>query len=206
MNHEAPFRTALGLGFLAVLVITLYHRVKSWASKEKLDRRQEGPFILATLRPIGLLLWLGVIAYLVNPAWMAWSSVPLPAGVRWSGGAVYALGVGLLAWTLRSLGTNLTDTVVTRREHTLVTSGPYRWVRHPFYDAMALLILAIALVAANWFVLVTGAIVFVLLAVRARTEEAQLLARFGEPYRAYRQRTGRFVPAMRPIDRNARTP
>jgi len=197
MNQETAFRAVLGVGFLAVIAITLYHRLKSWASKEPLDRRQEGLFILATLRPVGLLLWLGVIAYLVDPAWMAWSSLPLPRWSRWTGVAVYAMGIGLLTWTLRGLGTNLTDTVVTRRAHTLVTHGPYRWVRHPFYDAIALLILAIALIAANWFVLATGAIVFVLLALRMRTEEAKLLARFGEPYRAYRQRTGAFVPRFR---------
>lgn len=194
MKQEATFRTVLSVGFLAVLIITLYHRLRSWASKERLDRRQEGLFMLATLRPVGLLLWLGVIAYLVNPAWMAWSSLPLPAWVRWSGVGVYAIGVGLLTWTLRRLGTNLTDTVVTRREHTLVMQGPYRWVRHPFYDAMALLIVAIALIAANWFVLLTGAIVFLLLAVRTQTEEAQLLARFGQEYRTYMENTGRFVP------------
>ena len=197
MNQEATFRLVLGAGFLAVLAITLYHRVKSWAAKEALDRRPEGLFILATLRPVALLLWVGVIAYLVNPVWMAWSSVPLPAWLRWTGVAVYALGVGLLTWTLRSLGTNLTDTVVTRRAHTLVTHGPYRWVRHPFYDAVALLILAMTLIAANWFLLVAGVVVFVLLAARTQTEEALLLARFGEPYRAYRQGTGRFLPKWR---------
>ena len=203
MNQEATFRVVLGAGFLAVLGVTLFHRLKSWASKEVLDRRQEGLFILATLRPVGLLLWLSVIAYLVNPAWMAWASLPLPAWLRWTGVAVFATGLGLLTWTLRDLGTNLTDTVVTRQAHTLVTHGPYRWVRHPFYDAMALLILAIALIAANWFVLVSGAAVFILLAVRSRTEEAKLLARFGEPYAAYRQGTGRFVPKWRPTNRDA---
>lgn len=140
MNQEVTFRAVLGVGFLAVLIVTLYHRLRSWASKEELDRQQEGLFILATLRPVGLLLWLGVIAYMVNPAWMAWSSVSLPAWLRWTGVGLFAIGVGLLTWTLRRLGTNLTDTVVTRRAHTLVTHGPYHWVRHPFYDAMALLI------------------------------------------------------------------
>lgn len=197
MNQETAFRAVLGVGFLAVLLVGLYHRLRSGASKEPLDRRQEGIFVLATLRPIGLLLRLGVITYLVNPAWMAWSSVPLPAWLRWSGVGVFALGVGLLTWTLRRLGTNLTDTVVTRRAHTLVTQGPYRWVRHPFYDAMALLIVAIVLTAANWFVFVTGAAVFLLLAVRAQTEEAHLLARFGDAYRTYSESTGRFVPKPR---------
>jgi protein-S-isoprenylcysteine O-methyltransferase Ste14 len=197
MSQEAPFRAVLGVGFFTVLMIMLHHRLRSWESKEPLDRRQEGLFILATLRPIGLLLWVGVFAYLIDPAWMAWSSVPLPAWLRWCGVGVFAMGVALLVWTLRRLGTNLTDTVVTRQAHTLITQGPYRWVRHPFYDAMALLVVAIALIAANWFILVTGAFVFLLLAVRSQTEEALLSARFGEEYRAYKESTGRFVPRWR---------
>jgi protein-S-isoprenylcysteine O-methyltransferase Ste14 len=197
MEHETVFRIVLAAAFLATVVITGYHRVRSWASKEKLDRREEGLFILLTLRPIGLLLWVGVFAYLINPLWMAWSSLPLPTWLRWSGVGVYAIGLGLLTWTLRELGTNLTDTVVTKRDHTLVTGGPYRWVRHPFYDVMALLLLAMALIAANWFILVGGAVVFLLLAIRSRTEEAHLLKRFGEPYQQYRESTGRFLPRRR---------
>jgi protein-S-isoprenylcysteine O-methyltransferase Ste14 len=194
VDVETTLRLILALGFFAVLGITLHHRRKSWASKDTLDRRKEGVFILATLRPIGFALWAAVLAYLIKPEWMSWSSVRVPMSVRWAGLPFLVLGLLLLVWTLRSLGTNLTDTVVTKRDHTLVTHGPYRWVRHPFYDAMALLLVAIALMAANWFVLAAGAAVFALLALRSRTEEALLLERFGEPYRAYRERTGRFVP------------
>ena len=103
---------------------------------------------------------------------------------------------GLLIWTLRSLGKNLTDTVVTRRAHTLVTSGPYRWVRHPFYDALALAVLANSLAAANWFLFLSGGLLFVLIIVRTRTEEEKLVARFGDAYRAYVEQTGRFLPRL----------
>ena len=150
--------------------------------------------MLATLRPIGLLFWLGIIAYMISPAWMAWSSVPLPAWMRWTGAGGCAIATGLLTWTLHSLGTNLTDTVVTRRAHTLVTHGPYRWVRHPFYDCMALLILAFCLIAANWLLMLTGGVFLLLIPVRTRTEEDKLVARFGDSYREYMERTGRFVP------------
>ena len=203
MNQEALFQTVLVVGILAVVLITLYYRIRSWGSGEKLDRRQEGLFILATLRPVGLILWLGVIAYMVNPAWMAWSSVPLPTWLRWTGVTLCAVAAGLLTWTLRSLGTNLTDTVVTRQAHTLVTHGPYRWVRHPFYDSMALLILANSLMAANWFFLLTGSVVFFLGVVRTRTEEELLLVRFGDAYRTYVKQTGRFVPRSRANRRGA---
>jgi len=194
MTDESPFRVILVIGFVALVLITLYHRVRSWASREKLDRRQEGTFMLFTLRPAGLLLWLAVIAYMVDPAWMAWASMPLPSWLRWLGVGVNAAAIVLLAWTLRSLGTNLTDTVVTRRDHTLVTHGPYRWVRHPFYDSVALVIGASALVAGNWFFLAMGAVVLSLLTFRTNVEEERLLARFGESYRVYMNRTGRFVP------------
>ena len=62
----------------------------------------------------------------------------------------------MLIWTMHTLGKNLTDTVVTRKDHTLVTGGPYRFVRHPFYCATILVVPAISTLAANWFLLLIG--------------------------------------------------
>jgi protein-S-isoprenylcysteine O-methyltransferase Ste14 len=196
MNPDQTFRTILFAFFLVVLPIGVYHRVKSQATREKLDRRQEGLFMLATLRPVGAVLWLGLLAWMINPAWMAWSGMALPVWLRWTGIGLLAAGGLLLLWTFRSLGKNLTDTVVTRRDHTLVVHGPYRWIRHPLYDSAALLIVAMSLLAANWFLLVTGFVVLGLLVARTRTEEENLVARFGDGYRAYMDRTGRFVPRI----------
>ena len=100
----------------------------------------------------------------------------------------------LLTVTFRTLGKNLTDTVVTRAEHVLVTSGPYRWVRHPFYVAFLLAVTANSLVTANWFLALTGGIAFGLMVLRTRTEEENLIERFGEEYLKYMERTGRFFP------------
>ena len=194
MDLDQTFRMMLITGALVMFPIMIYHRLKSQATGETLDRWQEGPFILFTLRPIGLAAMLGLIAYMIDPSWMRWSSVPLPAAVRWAGVGLGVIAGGLLFWTLRSLGTNLTDTVVTRRAHTLVTTGPYRWVRHPFYGAVGLTLLANALAAANWFILLTGGLALVLLVARTRIEEQKLLERFGDSYRVYMGRTGRFLP------------
>jgi protein-S-isoprenylcysteine O-methyltransferase Ste14 len=196
MNQDQTFRAVLIVVFLVVLPIGIYHRLKSQATHEKLDRRQEGLFILATLRPVGIAFWLEIIAWVVDPRWMAWSSVSLPAWLRWTGVGLIAIACGLLVWTFLCLGKNLTDTVVTRQTHTLVIHGPYRWVRHPFYDSAALLALALSLITANWFFFVTGAALFCLLIIRTRTEEENLVARFGDSYRAYMERTGRFLPRI----------
>ena len=120
----------------------------------------------------------------------------VPPWVRWVGVGIGAVAMTLLVWTLRNLGKNLTDTVVTRREHTLVMKGPYRFVRHPFYDAVALAVVANALVAANWFLLAGGILGVALMVLRTSREEERLLARFGDSYRTYRERTGRFLPKI----------
>src|SRR5215831_1192492 len=110
---------------LVVVPVGIYQRLRSQSTRETLDRRQEGLFILATLRPLGIVMMLGLIAYLIEPVSMAWSSIRLPQWLRWTGVSICGMAVGLFIWTLRCLGRNLTDTVVMRRKHTLVKDGPY---------------------------------------------------------------------------------
>ncbi len=197
-QDDRIFQLILILGMAIVAPIGIYHRLRSMASREKLDRRQEGLFILLTLRPIGIAHILGLWTFVVSPARMAWSSVPLPVSFRWAGVGVGMVAAALLIWTFRSLGRNITDTVVTRREHTLVTSGPYHFVRHPFYLAAAVGVTANSWVTANWFLALTGGIVFCLIVLRTRTEEDNLIERFGEEYLKYMERTGRFFPKRVP--------
>src|SRR4029453_9312801 len=123
MNDNQLFRLILLGGFLIFVPIGVWHRLKA-RTGEKLDRRQEGLFILVTLRLMGLMGMAGLITYLISPSSMAWASVPLPRWLRWTGVGLGLIGRWLLVWAFRNLGRNLTDTVVTRREHTLVTTGP----------------------------------------------------------------------------------
>src|SRR3989442_11920603 len=101
-----------------------------------------------------------------------------------------AIACGLLVWTFRCLGKNLTDTVVTRQQHTLVIHGPYRWVRHPFYDSAALLAVAVLLISAQRFLFLTGVVLFCVFIIRKRTEEVNLVGRLGDRYRADIERNG----------------
>lgn len=155
------------------------------------------------LRLCGVLAWAVINAYLMHPAWVRWCSVRLPDGLRWLGAAVAIFGVPpLLFWTFRSLGKNLTDTVVTRREHTLVTHGPYRWVRHPFYGVVLLWGISLSLLTANWLLALLGVAAVTMLVVRTRVEEVKLTERFGDAYRAYTRRTGRFFPRLGRVEAN----
>ena len=98
-------------------------------------------------------LYLSVFAYMVNPDWMVWSSFPLPSWLRWLGAA---LGLGMLPilyWGVSSLGSNISETFLTKEKHVLVTHGPYRWVRHPLYAVATIGFVSLSIVAANWFMM-----------------------------------------------------
>ena len=190
---EVPFRIALLVIIVLVMGAIVPFRLRA-RTGERFDRREEGLALAIGLRLGGLAMWIGALTYLINPAWMQWAAMPLPAWLRWLGMAAGLMCVAMMVWTLRSLGKNLTDTVATRREAELVTDGPYRWVRPPFYVGAALLMLSVTLLTASAAIGAAGAWVLALLAVRTPTEERNLAARFGEPYRAYRERTGAFFP------------
>jgi protein-S-isoprenylcysteine O-methyltransferase Ste14 len=194
MQSEAPFRIALVVVIVLTMAVTLYHRIQAAASGEKISRKSEGYALAITLRLAGLGLWVAVFAYLLFPASVQWAAIPLPAWVRWLGVGAGILCSALMYWTLFSLGKNLTDTVVTRAEATLVTHGPYGWVRHPFYVTAALLMASVTVLAANWLIGLMSVIVLGLLAVRTPKEEQMLIERFGQQYRDYMARTGRFWP------------
>jgi len=193
-NTESLFRTI----FLAVLIanisIAIYHRLQAAKSGEKISRVEEGKVILFLRVFCGLSLWISILAYAIFPRSMAWSTFTLPIALRWIGAGFAIISVPMLYWVLRNLGRNLTDTVVTRKNATLVTSGPYRWVRHPFYSVTFGSIIALSLLTANWFLGLMTLLMLSVIIKRTDTEEAKLIERFGETYRQYMQRTGRFLP------------
>jgi protein-S-isoprenylcysteine O-methyltransferase Ste14 len=197
MRTENLYRLAAVIVFLAGTLISTYYRSRAdRETGEKISPRGEGLPIMLALRLAGLSLWAGVFAYLINPAWMAWSQLALPAWLRWAG-----LGLGLLAdalsyWVFSNLGNNVSPTVATRSAHQLVTSGPYRWVRHPLYSMGMIAYLGFALLAANWFIALLSVAVFIILRIRLPQEEAHLIDKFGDQYRDYMKKTGRFLPRL----------
>ena len=196
MPPENPFRIALVVVIVLTMAVTLYHRLQAAASGEKISRKDEGYLFATVLRLAGLCLWIATFAYLISPPLVQWATVPLHPSVRWVGVVV---GVGcsvLMYWTLSSLGKNLTDTVVTRANATLVTHGPYRWVRHPFYVTAALLMASVTLLTANWLIGASCLVVLGLLAIRTPKEEQMLIERFGQQYQEYMAKTGRFFPRL----------
>lgn len=188
-------RTIILVGFAVVAPVGIYYRLRS-RTDESLDRRQEGWLILLSLRFVALGFMAGLMVFLVQPSAMAWASFYLPVWLRWNGVGLAAAASGLAIWTFRTLGHNLTDTVVTRRDATLVIDGPYRWVRHPFYLAFAIAVIANTLITANIFLAIVGTAAFLVVVARTSIEERKLVERFGSDYQNYMRRTARFLPRI----------
>jgi len=79
----------------------------------------------------------------------------------------------------------------------LVTSGAYRWIRHPMYASLLLLGAGAFLKAVTLPSVTLGACLVAALIMTARADEAETAARFGPSYEAYRARTGMFFPRLR---------
>lgn len=183
--------------FLATLGISAGRRWQARRAGGGIRRGEEPLGLIAGRLLVAMPLFGAVVVYLASPSWMEWASLTLPLWARWTGVALGLLVVPSAYWVLTALGTNVSETVLTKPQHRLVTTGPYRWVRHPLYTVGIALFLAIALMAANWFILLWAvvALIAVRLVVIPR-EEAQLVARFGDDYRRYRRGTGSLLPSL----------
>jgi protein-S-isoprenylcysteine O-methyltransferase Ste14 len=184
---------ALSLIFLAV---GMYYRIRAAQSGDKLDRTKEGWPILISLRLAGFITFGSTAAWICNPSWFFWAAFPVRDWVRWVGVGGFFIGISWLIWMFMSLGANLTDTVVTRRNAQFVDHGPYPYVRNPMYSGIVLVGASLGLALGTWLVPLCAAAMFSILARRTRTEEAFLIARFGDQYRTYMTRVGRFFPRL----------
>lgn len=188
------FRAALALVSLALLSVRAYHarRLGQLGMRGAVTRSDQvsTPALIA----IGGLAALSSVFYILAPGMIGWAAATLPSWMRWLGVVVGVVCIALFQWIHQSLGENWAMPNVIKQDQTLVEGGPYRWVRHPMYSMLFVWALAFFLISANWLVggLWLG-MTLVAVAVSSK-EEAMLIERFGETYRDYMRRTGRFLP------------
>ncbi|MFP6595954.1 MAG: isoprenylcysteine carboxylmethyltransferase family protein [Candidatus Hydrogenedentota bacterium] len=197
MDVELVFRLVFIGVFLGSISISIFYRRRARADSGTIARREEGAGIVLLRLFFALPLFLSIFAYMINPELLAWSVVSVPVEVRWVGVGFGLACVPLLWWVFSSIGSNISETVLTKAEHELVTHGPYRWVRHPLYSVATLMFISCAVIASSWWILLFAVVALVMIAVVVipREEEA-LVAKFGEAYEAYRLRAGRLFPRI----------
>jgi protein-S-isoprenylcysteine O-methyltransferase Ste14 len=196
--NENIFRVLAAVILFTCISISGYFRRKADRDTgEKIPRKVDGTALMTIIKVLGLVLWLTPLVYLLNPNWMAWSKIGLPDWIRWLGVAIGLLCVAMVYWLFSSIGSGISPASATRKQHTLVTSGPYRWVRHPLYTVGSSMFIAFGMMADNWFIAALGVLAFIAMASRTPKEEANLIEKFGDEYREYMKRTGRYLPKLR---------
>jgi protein-S-isoprenylcysteine O-methyltransferase Ste14 len=201
LSTESVFRAAFWvlLGGLWVMRVYLLRRVRQPGERPVPDRTaiaREGRALFVARTLVLLFLAAVLVSYALDSPWLRALSIPLPGGLRWAGFGLGLCGLGLWTWTQAVLGREYSPQLLLREQHRLVTRGPYARIRHPMYTAMSVVGIAFALVTANGcFVLFAVALIAGFVA-RAPREEHMMLQAFGEEYRAYMQRTGRFLPRL----------
>ena len=194
MNTELIFRIALAvIGAIYTAIRIYYTRLAMQADtnffRPRSDIRQ---LVFGT---VGFLNIVPTVIYIILPEQLTWAALLLPAGWRWFGVSLGLVGILLLLWVHHTLGKNFSVPGVIREKQSLVLVGPYRWARHPMYTALFLIAIVYFLISANWFIgIIWVGWIIGTVASMVRDEEAVLIAKFGNEYRAYMQHTGRFLP------------
>lgn len=178
------------------LIFTLYwlwgwRRVKGAQRKEPILPRLLKywlPLVVAILL-IGPGDW-----YLGN--WLGTRMYPGSDAVAVLGALFTMLGVGFACCARYVLGRNWSSVVQVKKDHELIQSGPYRWVRHPIYTGLLLAFFGTAMAIGEW----RGAICVVIVAVsfwfKLKLEERWMRENFGAVYESYMQRTKALIPGV----------
>jgi protein-S-isoprenylcysteine O-methyltransferase Ste14 len=136
----------------------------------------------------------GLILYLLSPPWWTWTLIPLGEWVQWLGIVVSIIPIFFLIWVHRHLDKQWSIALEIQEEHQLITTGPYRFVRHPMY--LGIFIYTTGLMMISLDVLVILFFVFSIWVnyMRIPKEEQMLIQQFGDEYLEYMKRSGRLLP------------
>lgn len=122
--------------------------------------------------------------------------IPLRVTNMLIGTSIIVFGTCFNVWGRIHLKGNWANQIRIYAKQTLVTSGPYAFVRHPLYASLIWMFYGAALLYANWAVALANTVIFIpFMWWRAHGEEEMLTWRFPE-YDAYRKRTGMFFPRL----------
>lgn len=163
-----------------------------WSGLREGQQRDAGPLLVVSLSAAG-----GFILCLLFPLLLPQACIPWQPAIFFVGCAVTLFGMGWRWYAIRTLGSYFTATLMLHPHQRVVQHGPYRFIRHPSYSGVMLIIIGLGLMIGNWVSLVTmtGGMSVILL-FRIPREEHELLQHVGEPYRDYMQRTKRLIPFL----------
>jgi protein-S-isoprenylcysteine O-methyltransferase len=124
-------------------------------------------------------------------------SISTPTVSRFIGTCIMFCGIIFRIWSINTLGKFFRSTVMIQKGHPVITSGPYRFIRHPSYTGSLLIFSGAGIALNNWLsLLVMVLFMFIAYTYRVAIEEKTLAGFLGKEYLAYQRRTKRFLPMI----------
>lgn len=114
----------------------------------------------------------------------------------WVGAGITIAGLVFAVWARLHIGRNWSRSVTLKEDHELITSGPYRLVRHPIYTGILTGIVGSAIALAQVRGVIGFGMIAILMWMKLRREERFMREHFGERYNAYAQRVAALVPFL----------
>ncbi|MFC1977362.1 protein-S-isoprenylcysteine O-methyltransferase [Chloroflexota bacterium] len=146
--------------------------------------------------PIALGLMILPLFYVFSD-WLNSFNMDLPVWLRIIGVIGFAFAVFMHGWSHVALKTNWSPLLEIKEEQKLITTGPYKYIRHPMYTAFWLWAIFQGISLSNWLVLAIGILSFgIMYFARVKHEEQLMIEEFGEEYKAYMKKTGRLFPKI----------
>jgi len=187
---ELFFRICLSIIFFAFIAIWLRSFFLTGFKKSSYYTMKEGLLAGLAFRFFLTISIFSILAYLFDPEFMAWSGLALATYLKVPGIPLGVLGICILLWSIQSLGKNFYATLKLRKNHKLITGGPYRYARHPMYVSFVLMWISFFLLSSNWFICLTGILTYIIIFLwRVPREEEMLSERFGEEFDDYKKQS-----------------
>jgi len=116
--------------------------------------------------------------------------------IRWCGLFLTGPGYALIFLSGLALGKQYSAEVTIQKDHKLITSGVYKYIRHPRYTGVLFAAIGLSLLFRSWVGLIMVAIILIGLLVRIKDEEAVLQKEFGQEWEQYCKITRRLLPFL----------
>ena len=185
--------------FLLFLFERGYFQSKAMRSSGELSKYRKKRLFIVFLVLFFILaqIWvIGSFIFILNPRLLEWTCFPIPSWIRWLSTIITVIGMVLEFSTQIYLGRNYSTFLHIQEDQSLITTGPYRYIRHPMYSALIIVAIGLVFLSASWYFGIPFLATIVVIVFRIRKEEEALIEKFGDEYLHYTQRTGRFFPPV----------
>ena len=172
----------------------IYWQIKS--ANAKTTQRLE-PIASRTFRVVIFVIAITLLSTTRIPLrWLYLQLWPVGLVPFWLGAAITIAGLLFAVWAREHLGRNWSRSVTIKKDHELITTGPYGVVRHPIYTGIlaGFLGMAIAISEVRGFIVL--GLVFIVFWIKFRMEEQWMRSQFGETYARYARQTAALVPYL----------